>query len=77
MIEVEICINSDSEQKIADSVGAAYFGGASRVELCSAMHLEGLTPTIEQIKLARKAFKERPGLNVMIRPRTRDFCYNL
>lgn len=76
MIKVEICINSDSVQSISDSVGAAYSGGASRVELCGAMHLDGLTPKIEQIITASKAFRDRPGIMVMIRPRSGDFCYS-
>lgn len=75
MIKVEVCINCDRAQGVCDSVGAAYLGGASTVELCSAMQFEGLTPKREHIVQARKAFKNRPGLFVMIRPRAGDFCY--
>lgn len=53
---------------------AAYEGGADSVELCSQMTLQGLTPTAEQIALARAAFAGRRGLMVMIRPRAGDFC---
>ena len=40
------------------------------------MDVDGLTPTAEQIVWARKAFGNRPGLMVMIRPRSGDFCYS-
>ena len=76
MIEIEVCINCDSKQSINDSVSAAYLGGAARVELCSAMHLDGLTPTVDHMIEARKAFKDRPGLIIMIRPRPGDFYYS-
>ncbi len=55
---------------------AAYEGGADTIELCSQMALQGLTPSAEQITLARTAFAERRGLMVMIRPRAGDFCYS-
>jgi copper homeostasis protein len=72
-IKIEICINSDAH--LEQSVRAAYEGGADTVELCSQMALQGLTPTAEQIALARAAFAERRGLMVMIRLRAGDFCY--
>ncbi|MBK8944058.1 MAG: copper homeostasis protein CutC [Ignavibacteriae bacterium] len=76
MIKLEICINCDGLQKVSESVKAAYLGGASTIELCSAMHLDGLTPTPNQIVDARKSFMIRKGLMVMIRPRAGDFCYS-
>ncbi len=75
MVPVEVCINCDSQQSVGQSVGAAYHGGASSVELCSAMHCQGLTPTPEHIVEARAAFQKRVGLFVMIRPREGTFCY--
>ena len=75
-ISVEICINCDGPQDIEDSVGAAHAGGASTVELCSAMHFDGLTPSVDQISAARLAFDNRPGLLVMIRPRQGNFLYS-
>lgn len=74
-MEIEICINSESAEAVRQSVGAAHAGGADRVELCSAMHLEGLTPPEEHIRIAREAFGERPGLLVMIRPHGGGFDY--
>ncbi|MGH1363747.1 MAG: copper homeostasis protein CutC [Calditrichia bacterium] len=75
-VDLEICINCDGPQSVYDAVSAAYYGGAARVELCAAMHLDGLTPGKEHISEARKAFKDRPGLMVMIRPRADNFCYS-
>jgi copper homeostasis protein len=76
MIKVEVCINCDGAQSVKDSVEAAYLGGASTIELCGAMHVNGLTPKMSQIVEARKAFKNRHGLMVMIRPRAGDFSYS-
>ena len=74
-IKVEVCINCDSAQNVEDSVAAAYAGGAATVELCSAMHFDGLTPSNEQIIAARSACRDRPGLLAMIHPRQGDFSY--
>ena len=74
-IKTEACIGSDGEQPVFEAVSAAYEGGADTIELCSAMHQDGLTPTAGQIGEARRAFRQRPGLMVMIRPRAGDFCY--
>ncbi len=76
MIKVEVCINSDASPDVKPAVEAAYLGGASTIELCAAMHLQGLTPTPEQIVAARQAFSTRNGLMVMIRPRGGDFSYS-
>ncbi|RPH94396.1 MAG: copper homeostasis protein CutC [Calditrichaeota bacterium] len=73
-IPLEICINSSNLIAVHDSVQAAFIGGAERIELCSHMALQGLTPPVEHIQAARQVFG-RPGLLVMIRPRTGDFAY--
>lgn len=76
MIKVEICISSDSKQSVRESVSVAYNGGASTIELCSAMYCNGLTPKREHIVEARESFKDRAGIMVMIRPRNGNFVYS-
>jgi copper homeostasis protein len=75
-IPVEICINADDAEATERSVRAAYDGGADRIELCSRMDVQGLTPAVEHIRTARQIFANRRGLLVMIRPRAGDFCYS-
>lgn len=75
MNEIEICIDGDNQEHLFNNINKVYQAGAQRIELCSAMSEDGLTPSIESIKVARQAFK-RCGLMVMIRPRIGDFCYN-
>lgn len=53
---------------------AAQDGGASRIELCDNLYEGGTTPSYATIKRVRE--KLDIGLNVMIRPRGSDFCYN-
>ncbi|MCH4287426.1 MULTISPECIES: copper homeostasis protein CutC [Bacillota] len=65
---IEICCGSyyDALQ--------AYKGGAKRVELNSALHLGGLTPSVAALRLT----KENTDVKVitMVRPRGAGFCYN-
>ncbi len=55
-----------------EGLKAAFEGGADRVELCSALALGGLTPTLSMLGLARQT-----GIDtaVMIRPRAGDFVW--
>ncbi len=48
-------------------------GGADRVELCSALFLGGLTPSIGALKAVRK--ESALPLYCMLRPREASFCY--
>ena len=65
---VEICCGS-----YEDALNA-YRGGASRIELNSALHLGGLTPSLASLVLTKK----HTDLKVitMIRPRGAGFCYS-
>jgi len=76
MAKLEVCISSDDLLQMTTNIDKVYQTGAQRIELCSVMELGGLTPQLEAVILARQAFKERPGLIVMIRPRSGSFHYD-
>lgn len=65
---IEICCGS-----YEDAI-AAYRGGAKRIELNSALHLGGLTPSLGTLRLV----KQNTNLKViaMVRPRGAGFCYS-
>ena len=58
-----------------ESVHAAVQGGARRIELCSSLELDGLTPPMEDLRAARAAFPDLT-IHVLIRPRAGNFCYS-
>ena len=64
----EVCAGS-----VQDCINAQ-LAGADRVELNSALHLGGLTPSLAMLKLV----KEKTSLKVicMDRPRAAGFCYD-
>lgn len=64
---VEIAANS-----LASAL-AAQEGGASRIELCTALELGGLTPSPGQIALVRERLSI--PVHVLVRPRAGDFAY--
>lgn len=65
---IEICCGS------YEDCLAAQRGGARRVELNSALHMGGLTPSLATLVLA----KQTTSLSIvsMVRPRAAGFCYN-
>lgn len=67
-IIVEVCVDS------LQSALSAEKGGADRIELCSNLMGGGTTPSAAMIELTRKYLTI--DINLMIRPRTGDFCYS-
>ena len=65
---IEICCGSYEDAL------AAYRAGAKRIELNSALHLGGLTPSVGSLRLV----KQSTDLKViaMVRPRGAGFCYS-
>ncbi len=55
------------------SVRAARQGGAVRVELCSALDRDGLTPALQSI---HATMREKIDVNILIRPREGNFVYS-
>ena len=74
-IDIEICLNCDDLTTLTAQVQAARQGGAKRLELCGAMHEQGLTPTVAAVNIARQTWGNAPGLVAMLRPRAGDFYY--
>lgn len=56
-----------------DDCLAAQAGGADRIELCVALEVGGLTPSLGLLIAARRA--TRLPIMVMLRPRSSGFCY--
>ena len=57
-----------------ESVDAAVAGGARRIELCSALEVDGLTPPVDWLKAVKGRY---PFLtvHVLVRPRAGNFVY--
>jgi len=67
MTLLEVCIDD------AKGLEACVEGGADRIELCSALALGGLTPSVGLMRLAAHASLP---VFAMIRPRAGDFCFS-
>ena len=67
---LEVCVES-----VADATAAAR-GGADRIELNSALALDGLTPSIGLLTEVRRAVGVGFPVVAMARPRAGDFCYD-
>lgn len=74
-IDIEICIGCTGPHELQTDCAAAFDGGAASIELCRDMALQGLTPQIADLRIARRSFP-RSGLFPMIRPRAGDFDYS-
>lgn len=67
-IKIEICPQSLTSALIAQE------GGADRIELCAALEVGGLTPSLASILKARQMLHIE--ICILIRPRAGDFCYS-
>ena len=67
-MKLEICIDS------FDGMIGAFFGGADRVEICSALTLDGLTPSAGLVDICCEY--EDIEKFVMVRPRPGHFTYD-
>ena len=56
-----------------DDARAAEGGGAGRIELCSALQVGGLTPSLGLLRAVRE--QTRLPIMAMVRPRPSGFCY--
>ena len=66
--KLEVCVDTLAGLK------AALAGGADRIELCSALSLGGLSPSIAFMEAA--AHLSPVPVHVLLRPRAGDFCYD-
>ncbi len=66
--EVELCLDTLSACIAAQEVGA------DRVELCTRLDLDGLTPSMELVRKVRDQIDI--SLHVLVRPRSGDFNYS-
>ena len=66
---LEVCTGSLA------SVEAAAEGGAERIELCAALPLDGLTPSLGTLRLVRQRWPQL-RIYVLVRPREGDFVYS-
>ncbi|KAK6616835.1 hypothetical protein RUM43_014976 [Polyplax serrata] len=68
---LEVCVDS------IESALSAAKGGATRIELCSALQLGGLTPSVGLLKAVKNLLPPHCIVFVMIRPKSGyDFHYN-
>ncbi|UJF17879.1 copper homeostasis protein CutC [Vibrio sp. SS-MA-C1-2] len=65
---VEVCVDN------IESLETAIVAGADRIELCSALSVGGLTPSVGLIKYAVE--KSNTPIFAMIRPRAGDFLFS-
>ena len=79
---LEVCINEGDLKQLANNISTASNLDAKRFELCSNLHLGGLTPSLSAIDCAVKSLTNSAELVVMVRPEAGDFivsteCYEL
>lgn len=76
MRNIEVCLSTDSLEVLTKNVRTALEHGASRLELCSSMFSDGLTPSHEAAAIACEMSAGKMEVLTMIRPHARDFNYS-
>lgn len=74
--ELEFCVSTDCTTQLVDNIRLGQLNGIRRFELCSQLNEHGLTPKMSAIKMAKSAAAPDVELLVIVRPHSRDFCYN-
>ncbi|WP_286269644.1 copper homeostasis protein CutC [Thalassotalea hakodatensis] len=74
MNSIEVCLDADNVAILAQNAKTCNKAGVDRIELCADMHVDGLTPSVDAIRVTRQHFP-KGELLVMIRPRAGDFNY--
>lgn len=69
-IAVELCAQSPTD------AGSALEVGADRIELCAALEVGGLTPSVGAIRAARALTPRADWLHVLVRPRPGGYVYS-
>lgn len=69
-LRFEVCIAS------VRALEAALTAGADRVELCAALDLGGVTPSVGMIETAVALASGRTKVHILVRPREGDFVYS-
>ena len=70
---LEVCLNEECLKQLTNNISVASNLGAKRFELCSNLHLGGLTPSVKAIDCAVKSLTNSAELVVMIRPEAGNF----
>ena len=70
---LEVCLNEECLKQLTNNISVASNLGAKRFELCSNLHLGGLTPSVKAIDCAVKSLTNNAELVVMIRPEAGNF----
>lgn len=76
-LQVEVCVDCvASIDAVASVLGRRAPGAIARLELCSALGLDGLTPSPGLARYAARQLPEAVELHAMLRPRAGDFFYS-
>lgn len=72
---IEVCLSTELTDVLLTNVDIAIQHSVSRLELCSAMNADGLTPSLDAVKQVCSYAGSRIEVLAMIRPHGANFCY--